>query len=147
MSWQPRSEAGDWWYATARLQVTVLGIICWSKNGGRTYRTYCSHCLDQSTPFALTCVENALELEEAASYSRQVIWADCGGHFRSCRFIGEVLCKAVQDRQQLLSSELHFFAEGHGKGPLRRTLRQDVEATPPNLRLSLAVVVCSVVCA
>ena len=114
---QLRTEAGSWWYATARLQVTVLGIICWSKGGGRTYYTYASHCLDQSTPFALSCVADMLNREKAEGYSRQVVWADCGPHFRSSHFLAQVLVLAVQERPQLLTSELHFFAEGHGKGP------------------------------
>ena len=111
------ARCSSWWYATARLQVTVLGIICWSKGGGRTYYTYASHCLDQSTPFALSCLADVLKRENAEGYSRQVVWADCGPHFRSSRFLAQVLVLAVQERPLLLTSELHFFAEGHGKGP------------------------------
>ena len=112
-----RNEAGSWWYATARLQVTVLTVICWSKEGVRTYFTYASHCLDQSSPFAMTCLDDALARVEAAGFAKQVLWADCGGHFRSCRFLGHVLADAVVARPNLICSELNFFVEGHGKGP------------------------------
>ena len=116
--WHPRSEKGSWWYATARLSVTVLTVIVWSKAGGRCYYTYASHCLEQSSQFALTCVRDALDRADAATFQRQVVWADCGPHFRSSRFLGEVLVTAVEERPRLLVSEVNLFAEGHGKGPV-----------------------------
>ena len=124
------SEKGSWWYANARLQVKVLTVIVWTATSGHLYNTYASHVLDQSTPFALTCVEDALERsarDGATPGRRQVIWADCGGHFRSCRFLCETLITSLQQRLELETAEVHFFAEGHGKRALRRTFRPHVQ--------------------
>ena len=115
-----RSEAGSWWYANARLQVTILGIVIWTSESRKLYYTYCSNVLDQSTPFALTCLHDALrraESDGAALGVKQVMFADCGGHFRSCRFLSDQLICSLQTRPELQESAVHFFAEGHGKGP------------------------------
>ena len=97
----------------------MLTVVLWTDTA-RWYMTYCSHVLDQSTLFALTCVHDALGRcpELVASCDRQVVWSDCGGHFRSCRFLYDTLINSLSTRANLRTSEIHFFAEGHGKGPV-----------------------------
>ena len=116
---EPRSEAGSWWYANARLQITVLTICVWTKESGRLYLTYATNILDQSTPLALTCVRDAISrCEGADACSAQRVWADSGGHFRSTRFLGETLVTSLSTRPVLQQTDVHFFAEGHGMGPI-----------------------------
>ena len=134
-----RSEAGSWWYANARLAVTVLTVIVWTPTSERVYYTYASHVLDQSTAFALTCVHDALDRHaDAAACTKQVIWADCGGHFRSCRFLSDALVASLRSRPVLTQAELNF-SRRPWQGPLRCPLREDVAALLVCLCVSVVV--------
>ena len=114
-----RSEGGDWWYAHARLQVTVLTVIVWSLSLGRVYYTYASHVLEQSSRFAVSCMQDALARSGADQYEHRVIWCDCGPHFRSAFFLGSQLVTPLQVQPSMLQRvDVCFFPEHHGKGPV-----------------------------
>ena len=53
-------EEGNWWYAHARLAITVLTLIFWGHGTPKTYYTYCSHTLDQSSRYVVACFQDML---------------------------------------------------------------------------------------
>ena len=108
-------ETGDFWYANARLGITVLGICVWSAVSGPTYHTYCSTVSEQSGLFAVACLQDLLSKLDLKPYSTAVLWADVGPHFRCGRMIGFWLAHVLREFR-FQATQLIFFPEHHGKG-------------------------------
>ena len=109
-------EGGEWWYANARLSVTLLVICVWGRDRAPTYHTYASHCLEQTSEFAVSClIDLQKRLGGAGQWKRHVMFSDVGNHFRSAYALGywgvELLkCQVVEETKWI------FAPEGHGKG-------------------------------
>ena len=109
-------EGGEWWYAHARLSVTLLVIYVWGDGMKPTYYIYASHCLEQAPEFA---VAGLLDLQKkmggAGRWKEHIMFSDVGNHFRAgycLGFWGTVLMKVPGVSQ----ARWIFAPEGHGKG-------------------------------
>ena len=108
-------ESGDYWYAHARLGVTILRICVSSIAAGTTYHTYCSTVSEQSGLFTVACLLDLFAKLDLEPYTRAVLWADVGPHFRCSRLVGFWLSYVLRSLK-LKATDLFFFPEHHGKG-------------------------------
>ena len=72
-------EGGEWWYANARLSVTLLVIYVWGRGVEGTYHTYASHCLEQTPEFTVACLRDLHEkIGGAGKWKRHVMFSGGG---------------------------------------------------------------------
>ena len=77
-------EGGEWWYANARLSVTLLVIYVWAADLKPVYYTYCSHCLEQTPEFTVACLMDLqTRLGGVGKWSQHIMFSDVGNHFRA----------------------------------------------------------------
>lgn len=123
-------EGGDWWYAYARLQVTILVVMVWSKTMEPCFHVYCSHCLDQSPAFVVACLDDLFTKVGGHSYKSHTMFSDVGQHFRAAYTMGwwgkELLAKGSVEQSRWI-----FFPEGHGKGCHRWKPATNITPPPP----------------
>ena len=108
-------ESSDWWYATNVLGLTVLVIYVWSKGKVPAFHVYCSHCRDQSAAFVIACLRDLHNKLNVKAYSRHVMFADVGSHFRN-GYTLNYWCKEMLALQGICETDWIHFPEGHGKG-------------------------------
>ena len=109
-------EGGEWWYANARLSITLLVIYTWGRGVRPAYHTYGSHCLEQTPEFTVACLRDLhAKLGGAGKFKNHIMFSDVGNHFRAGYTLGywgaELLKVVGIDRTQWI-----FAPEGHGKG-------------------------------
>ena len=117
------SEEQSWWFATARLSVTNLHIVCWrlGPDGAREQRaiTIMTTVLEKSQLLTLTLVDRVMELLEDWALHARVLrwWSDRGNH--CCGYhVLHYWIKGVPQKEAWshVGTELQNDAEHHGKG-------------------------------
>ena len=109
---------GDQYWATARMEASVLGFILFEgKQGSPPAKTAVILITDviEHTALAATLQFEELVRPLLPSNLKQLhIWADVGPHFRCWDFVAYINKLASTSRQT--SYTINFFAEKHGKG-------------------------------
>ena len=112
-------ETGSWWYAGSRLAITVLTFITWGPGLPRQYNTYCSHILDQSAGYVVSCMEDLLtRVVDVKGFKKMLLFADVGNHCRASVTVAYWTGGLLDKFPFLQSTEIVFFPEHHGKGPV-----------------------------
>ena len=141
------AEGGSWWYATARLQHTVFGLLQVTESAGRVrsrYYGYLSPVHDHSAHLVKVFLSEAL-CGLPPTTQRLVVWSDCGAHFRTYTLLYFLLVQVVQSHG--LQVHINFCGEHHGKGAvdgffgrldgfLREFARTQVVANIDDVRLA-----------
>lgn len=118
---QGQREGGSWWYANARLEYTVFGLME-AKGSDRCYHTWISDVLEKGSTLAIAMMSELIA-GLPATVRKITLWGDCGPHFRSYQFaywamveLRQAAVRALRVEDKSISVELSFFAEHHGKG-------------------------------
>ena len=118
------TETGDSFWAQARAECSVLGIIVYTaaekgKEPRKRCFVYVSDIIDH------TCLAAAIQLDlartdELADFkgiSNIAVWADCGPHYRCIDFLGHLAQSWVMPRKgSRINLSVNYHAEKHGKG-------------------------------
>ena len=108
------AEGGRWWYANARLSVTVFVVYVWGADVDIPgYYMYFSDVLDHTPDFSVACLDDLLRRVCPPSVSEISLWADVGTHFRAARTWGYWL--DYLPTKMKCNTSANYFPDGHGK--------------------------------
>ena len=109
-------EGGQWWYANARLGVTLLVIYVWGIGLTPTHHAYCSHTMDQTPEFVVACLQDLhKKIGGASKWRRHVMFSDVGHHFRATYTLG-FWGTHLHKQDGVEETRWVFAPDGHGKG-------------------------------
>ena len=110
-------EEQSWFWATARLSVSVLGFYVrfWEDGKLRSlYLNYVSQILDHTALHAALALKDVVAKLPSAEAADLHVWSDCGPHFRAYAFVATAI--DLLENSSWSSVTFHFFGEHHGKG-------------------------------
>ena len=112
-------ETGDMFYGTDRMEVSCFGVhLVQSSPSGTTVKhiVLVSDIIEHGALFATTLLNRRKDfIDDFEQVAYITMWADCGLHFRSSPFIGQVYTHWYKNMRQG-ALRLNWFAEKHGKG-------------------------------
>ena len=112
-------EEQSWFWATARLSFSTLGIYASYHTEGsqqRVYFHYISQILDHTALHASVALKDCIRrLALPESCKCLHIWSDCGPHFKAYAFVATAV-DILQTCPAISSVYFNFFGEHHGKG-------------------------------
>ena len=106
-------ECARWWYARARISVTVLAVLVWRIGKSPEWYVYLSHYKDHTALHTVAMLEDVIARIDVASSHCLVMWADTGKHFRAYEFLG-YWTVSVPERFKV-NTKLKHWPESHGK--------------------------------
>ena len=112
-------EEQSWFWATARLSFSTLGLYAsFHKEGHqhKVYFHYVSQILDHTALHASVALKDCIRrLALPSSCKTLQIWSDCGPHFKAYAFVATAV-DILQTHPQITAVYFNFFGEHHGKG-------------------------------
>ncbi len=114
-------QTGEMFWQGERMPLSVFGIIIFENVLGKGVAQksviYTSQILNHDSAFAAEIIDHCHTYFEDPDNVREYnLWSDCGPHFRSYEFIGEMHNRLWESRDKTQAIRVNYFAEKHGKG-------------------------------